>query len=90
MNNYFYHGIECYIGAIGSAAQIVVKILEEGIDNADSGDREEIEEVTDFKALPGNGLTAVWEEKVLFGGNYKFICEKAEVSSKQKSIDVES
>lgn len=36
-------------------------------------------EVNDFKALPGNGLTAVCENSVLYGGNLKFIREKAEV-----------
>ena len=32
-------------------------------------------EVTDFKALPGNGLTAVVNGKPLYGGNAKFISE---------------
>lgn len=36
-------------------------------------------EVSDFKALPGNGLTAVLNGEVLSGGNYKFISQKAEV-----------
>ena len=31
MNHYFYHGIECYSGTIGYSAQLVIKILEEGI-----------------------------------------------------------
>ena len=31
------------------------------------------EEVTDFTALPGNGLTATWKGSKLSGGNYKFI-----------------
>ncbi|MBQ8816496.1 MAG: heavy metal translocating P-type ATPase, partial [Lachnospiraceae bacterium] len=31
------------------------------------------EEVTDFAALPGNGLTAVWNGLTLAGGNYDFI-----------------
>lgn len=31
------------------------------------------EEVMEFTALPGNGLTAVWNGKQLAGGNYKFI-----------------
>lgn len=36
--------------------------------------------VTDFRVLPGNGLTARKGEKVLFGGNRKFINTVAEVS----------
>ena len=31
MDNYYYHGIECYAGVIGYVANIVTKILEEGI-----------------------------------------------------------
>ncbi|MCC8060840.1 MAG: heavy metal translocating P-type ATPase [Clostridiales bacterium] len=36
-------------------------------------------EVSDFTALPGNGLSAVMEGKKLVGGNYKFICGHADV-----------
>ena len=38
-------------------------------------------EVSDFAALPGNGLSAVCEGSVLDGGNLKFIKTKASVSS---------
>lgn len=41
-------------------------------------------EVSDFAALPGNGLSAVYEGKVLTGGNYKFISKKAEISDDVK------
>ena len=34
------------------------------------------EEVTDFQALPGNGLTANCKGKILYGGNYAFISQK--------------
>lgn len=37
-------------------------------------------EVTDFKALPGNGLTAVVNGKPLYGGNAKFISERFEIA----------
>ena len=37
------------------------------------------DEVEDFSALPGNGLTAKLKGKVLFGGNNKFIKTVAEV-----------
>ena len=37
------------------------------------------EEVTDFQALPGNGLTALLEGKTLCGGNLKFISTRAAV-----------
>lgn len=38
-------------------------------------------EVNDFTALPGNGLTAVYEGAKLAGGNYKFISTRTEVPS---------
>jgi len=37
------------------------------------------EEVTNFQALPGNGLTALLEGKTLCGGNLKFISTRAAV-----------
>ncbi len=37
------------------------------------------EDVSDFEALPGNGLTAVWKGRRLAGGNYQFISGQAEV-----------
>lgn len=36
-------------------------------------------DVTDFKALPGNGLTAVLDENILFGGNAEYIRTKAKI-----------
>ncbi len=41
-------------------------------------------EVSNFKALSGNGLTAMWNSNVLHGGNYKFISEIANISTKMK------
>lgn len=43
------------------------------------------EEVADFKALPGNGLTASLQNTVLYGGNYKFISEQTSVSAEMKA-----
>jgi len=40
----------------------------------------EIKETTDFKALPGNGLTANLNGESLFGGNRKFIGTVAEIT----------
>lgn len=37
-------------------------------------------EVSDFQALPGNGLTGNLDGQVLFGGNYKFISGKTKIS----------
>ena len=39
----------------------------------------DIEEVTGFQALPGNGLTAILDEHTLYGGNHTFICSKVSV-----------
>lgn len=40
----------------------------------------EAEEVTDFTALPGNGLSATWNGSKLAGGNYTFISTQAEIA----------
>ncbi len=42
------------------------------------------EEVSDFKALPGNGLTAVLNGTVLVGGNLKFVSGQMEISEEMK------
>ncbi len=42
------------------------------------------EEVSDFQALPGNGLSAVLKGAVLSGGNLKFIAAKAQVNDTMK------
>lgn len=39
-------------------------------------------EVSGFKALPGNGLTAEWNGTILAGGSYKFIGRRAAVSER--------
>ena len=44
----------------------------------------EAKEVTDFQILPGNGLTAAYENKVLNGGNLKFIRTKVQVSAEME------
>lgn len=46
------------------------------------GDEKQVRapEVTEFAALPGNGLSAVCDGVKLIGGNYKFIASQAEVS----------
>ena len=56
------------------AKAIVEKGKENGLNNIDG------ESITDFKALPGSGLTARLGEKVIYGGNLKFIGEKITVS----------
>lgn len=41
-------------------------------------------EVTDFEALPGNGLVAKLDGKELVGGNLGFISERTQVSAQQR------
>ena len=41
-------------------------------------------EVTDFEALPGNGLVAKLDGKELVGGNLGFISERAQISAQQR------
>jgi Cu2+-exporting ATPase len=48
-------------------------------------DINDVEEVTDFQAKPGNGLSGVWHGVKLVGGNYAFICESTQVSEEMKS-----
>ena len=40
-----------------------------------------VPEVDDFKALAGNGLSAVLEDEVLEGGSYKYISQKYDIPS---------
>ncbi len=43
------------------------------------------EEVLDFRALPGNGLTARLDEDVLYGGSYSFIGTQVDISDTVKA-----
>lgn len=43
------------------------------------------EEVTDFQAVVGNGLSGIFGTSVLTGGNFKFIRKQAEVSEQMES-----
>ena len=45
----------------------------------------EAKEVEQFKALPGNGLTASYDGAVLSGGSYKFISEQFQVPAEIKA-----
>lgn len=43
------------------------------------------DEVEQFRALPGNGLTALLDGSVLYGGSYKFISEQIQVPDEIKA-----
>ncbi|MCH5153349.1 MAG: heavy metal translocating P-type ATPase [Clostridiales bacterium] len=58
------------------ARAIIKKAEEEGL---------ELKEVTDFKALAGNGLTAKLGGKVVYGGNYAFVSTHAQIDEEIKS-----
>ncbi|MBT9778486.1 heavy metal translocating P-type ATPase [Clostridium sp. MCC353] len=47
-------------------------------------DQTEIREVTEFQALPGNGLSAVLDGSRLCGGNFTFISSQAEVTDEMR------
>ncbi|MDC7295200.1 heavy metal translocating P-type ATPase [Butyrivibrio sp. DSM 10294] len=47
-------------------------------------DEDELMEITDFEALPGNGLTAVYNGHKIYGGNLEFIEKHAYVHSELK------
>ena len=42
-------------------------------------------QVTDFNALPGNGLKAKYQGKILAGGNYRYISSQADIPANIKS-----
>lgn len=58
------------------ARAILQKGLEQGIS---------ISQVSDFKALPGNGLSAVLNGNALYGGNLTFVSQHAKISDAMKS-----
>ena len=47
------------------------------------------QEISDFQAVPGNGLTGIWKEQQLAGGNLAFIRGKAEIpdAAEQKAAE---
>ncbi len=47
------------------------------------------QEISDFQAVPGNGLTGTWKEQQLAGGNLAFIRGKAEIpdAAEQKAAE---
>lgn len=44
----------------------------------------EVEGVTEFQAMPGNGLTANWQGRTLLGGNYDFLHRRVTVPEELK------
>lgn len=58
------------------AQAVLVKGKEQGIS--------EDEEVQDFRAVPGNGLSGTWKGSTLVGGNLKYISEYADISAEMK------
>ena len=59
-------------------AKAVIEYVEKEID------LKAIEDVTDFTALPGNGLSATWNGKKLTGGNYDFISTQAGITEESR------
>ncbi|MCH5198570.1 MAG: heavy metal translocating P-type ATPase [Oscillospiraceae bacterium] len=45
----------------------------------------EAKEVSDFKALPGNGLTAILDGSVLYGGSHSFISTQVQIADEMKA-----
>ncbi|MDO5336301.1 MAG: heavy metal translocating P-type ATPase [Eubacteriales bacterium] len=48
------------------------------------GKNTQAEEVSDFRALPGNGLSGLYGDVWLYGGNFKFISAQAEISPEMR------
>lgn len=51
---------------------------------AEENEIQDLQEVTDFQAVPGNGLSGRMGEDILTGGNLKFISENADVSEEMR------
>ena len=45
-----------------------------------------VQEVSDFRALPGNGLAATWKEHRIQGGNERFISQKVAIPTALKDM----
>ena len=50
----------------------------------EQSEREKLTEVSDFQAVPGNGLSGKLGEDRLYGGNFKFISDKMKISASIK------
>ena len=50
----------------------------------ENGEAEQKSEITQFQAVPGNGLSGKLGEDRLYGGNFKFISEKMKISASIK------
>lgn len=56
-------------------------ILAKAEENGEAGQKSEI---TQFQAVPGNGLSGKLGEDRLYGGNFKFISDKMKISASIK------
>ncbi len=65
-------------------ARAILQYTEECADAA-LGAKQAAEEVRDFKALPGNGLSALYQGKQLFGGSFSYISSQIQVEKNWKS-----
>ncbi len=50
----------------------------------ENGEAEQKSEITQFQAVPGNGLSGKLGEDWLYGGNFKFISDKMKISASIK------
>ena len=66
------------------ARAILTLAQERGLDQADGGGESEGLEVTDFQAVPGNGLRGVLDGDLLTGGNLSFITGSAKVPDEMR------
>ena len=64
------------------ARAILAKAEENG--EVEQSEREKLTEVSDFQAVPGNGLSGKLGEDWLYGGNFKFISDKMKISASIK------
>ena len=67
-----------YVGQVATAGQ-------ENMTEQPTVQEPYLPEITDFKALPGNGLSGILEGTAISGGNLNFISSQAEVSESIKA-----
>ena len=66
-------------------AKAIVRAVEEGEQKTGGTFREEGPAISDFKALPGNGIEAVCEGEKIFGGNQAFISRQLTLTEEAKN-----
>jgi P-type Cu2+ transporter len=63
---------------------LIQTLADAGTLTPENGEAEQKSEITQFQAVPGNGLSGKLGEDWLYGGNFKFISDKMKISASIK------